>query len=266
MKINEIVKKYVDLGHSFRNAQNLAAEEIILTKIAFSPLSSHVTLKGGIVMYNLTKSDRRVTQDIDFDFIRYSIDDLSIKLFIEKLNLTADGINVSITGNIEKLHQDDYQGVRVFAKLSDGIDSLKIKLDIGVHAYLSIEQNSLAFSFESNSESISMMVNPCEQIAAEKLLSLARFGALSTRFKDIYDLYFFINNNMLSLNKTRTILEMFLKESKRKPNNITDLINSISDTMDNNVFTNEASKPTYQWIDADFEIVKKTIMSFVEKL
>ena len=110
------------------------------------------------------------------------------------------------------------------------------------------------------------MVNPCEQIAAEKLLSLARFGALSTRFKDIYDLYFFINNNMLSINKTRTILEMFLKESKRKPNNITDLINSISDTMENNVFTNEASKPTYQWIDADFEIVKKTIMSFVEKL
>lgn len=65
--IKEIVNSYVQKGHSFRNAQNLAAEEIILKKIASSDLSENVTLKGGIVMFNLSKNERRVTQDIDID-------------------------------------------------------------------------------------------------------------------------------------------------------------------------------------------------------
>ena len=85
MFIKDIVDNYVKSGHSYRNAQNLAAEEIVLTKIASSPLAEHITLKGGIVMFNLVKSNRRVTQDIDFDLIRYSIDEESIKLLLKNL-------------------------------------------------------------------------------------------------------------------------------------------------------------------------------------
>lgn len=67
MLIEEIINKYRKQGHSSRNANNLAAEEIILTKIASSELCENITLKGGIVMFNLTKNNRRVTQYIDFD-------------------------------------------------------------------------------------------------------------------------------------------------------------------------------------------------------
>ena len=85
MFIKEIVGNYLTKGHNLRNAQNLAAEEILLSRIASSPLSEHVTLKGGIVMYNVANNERRVTQDIDFDLIRYSIDEQSIKLFVNQL-------------------------------------------------------------------------------------------------------------------------------------------------------------------------------------
>lgn len=44
MFIKEIVNGYIAQGHNYRNAQNLAAEEIVLSKIASSPLSEHVTL------------------------------------------------------------------------------------------------------------------------------------------------------------------------------------------------------------------------------
>ena len=44
-------------------------------------MAERVTLKGGIVMYNLSKNERRATRDIDFDFIRYSIDEASVRLF-----------------------------------------------------------------------------------------------------------------------------------------------------------------------------------------
>lgn len=267
MNINDLVRKYVNLGHNFRNAQNLAAEEIVLNKIASSPLSEHVTLKGGIVMFNLTNNSRRVTQDIDFDFIRYSIDLESIQLFVDKLNSIDDGIKASIGGRIEQLHQEDYQGVRVRLLLTDEKkDTIRIKLDIGVHTYSTIKQEKLLFSFGSDTKSISINVNPPEQVFAEKLLSLARLGPISTRYKDIYDLYYLISNNLVDINKVRTILELFFKASKRRPNNIFDLASSIKNTLENPSFINEAKEPASRWLDVDYDTLKNVIFGFISKL
>lgn len=76
---NEMLEKRIAEGMSLGDARNVVAEEILLKKIASSELAEHVALKGGIVMYNLTKNERRVTKDLDFDLIRYSID------FVNKL-------------------------------------------------------------------------------------------------------------------------------------------------------------------------------------
>jgi hypothetical protein len=37
-----------------------------------------VTIKGGVVMRSITGNVRRATQDMDIDFIRYSLSDESI--------------------------------------------------------------------------------------------------------------------------------------------------------------------------------------------
>ena len=267
MLIKDVINKYIELGHSYRNAQNLAAEEIVLTKIASSPLADCVTLKGGIVMFGLTKSDRRVTQDLDFDLIRYSIDDESIKYFVKKLNSVGDSISASIVGNIEKLHQEDYQGVRVHLLLQDNDKTkLRIKLDIGVHTYSAITQSKIAFSFDNKNKAVEVKVNPCEQIFVEKLLSLARLGPLSTRYKDIYDLYYLVNNNLLNFTKVKDTLNLFFVSSKRKPNTIFELVDSIVDTLDNKYFSGEVVKPASKWIDVDYAIIKRTIVDYISKL
>ena len=267
MLIKELVNKYVEQGHNYRNAQNLAAEEIVLNKIASSPLLEHVTLKGGIVMFNLTKSSRRVTQDIDFDLIRYSIDNHSIRMFVEKMNTLNDGIVAAVAGKIEQLHQEDYQGVRIHLLLKDSTDStLKIKLDIGVHTYSAIEQERVVFTFDNDNKSVTIKVNPCEQVFAEKLLSLARLGAISTRYKDIYDLYYLVTNNLVDISKTRKILDLFFESSKRKPNDIFELRNSIEDTLNNSNFAKEAMEPASKWIDVDYVNLKKVIVAFIQKL
>lgn len=267
MLIKETINKYVALGHNLRNAQNLAAEEIVLSKIASSSLSEHVTLKGGIVMFNLTKSDRRVTQDIDFDLIRYSIDEKSIEMFIDKLNSINDGMSVSVVGNIEKLHQEDYQGARVHLLLEDDTKSrLRIKTDIGVHTYSAIEQERIAFIFESTGKEMALKVNPCEQIFAEKLVSLARLGPISTRYKDIYDLYYLINHNCLRIEKVRSIIELFLKSSNRQPKNINELVNSIIDTLNNKAFESDAKKPASKWLDIDYLEAKDTIIAYISNI
>ena len=98
MTIKELVNDNIIKGYKLKDAENLAAEEIILKKIASSDMAEHVTLKGGIVMYNLTKNNRRVTQDIDFDLIRHSIDKESIRTFIDKMNRINDGFSLIIVG------------------------------------------------------------------------------------------------------------------------------------------------------------------------
>ena len=51
MIIKELVDKNISNGCSLRDTQNLAAEEIIIRKIASSDYAERVTLKGGIVNY-----------------------------------------------------------------------------------------------------------------------------------------------------------------------------------------------------------------------
>jgi len=267
MLIKDLLNKYIEQGHSYRNSQNLAAEEIILRKIASSPLSEHVTLKGGIVMFNLTKSDRRVTQDIDFDLIRYSIDEQSIRLFVKKMNEVNDGVIAEISGKVERLHQEDYRGVRLYIQLKDSKKtSLKTKLDIGVHSYTAIEQEKIVFSFDNNENKILIKVNPCEQIFAEKLLSLARLGPISTRYKDLYDIYYLIKNDLVDIEKVKSIFTLFFKFSKKKPNDTFELVNSINDTLEDTNFSKEAKRPASKWIDVDYDTLKKTIINFVSKI
>ena len=267
MTIKELVNKYTDKGYALRDAQNLVAEEIIINKISSSNMAEHVTLKGGIVMYNLTKSNRRVTQDIDFDLIRYSIDKKSINLFVNKLNSVNDGFKASIQGEIENLNQEDYKGVRVHLVITDNRkDSLRIKLDIGVHTYFAIEQEKVLFNFSSDNSGVCINVNPPEQIFAEKLISLARLGAISTRYKDLYDFYYLINECKISPKKVGAILELFFQNSIKRPNTMIELQNAIEDTLNNDQFIKEASKPSSKWIDVDIGVIKNTLLDFVYKL
>ena len=50
-------------------------------------------------MRSITGNVRRATRDIDFDFIKYSIDEASIQDFIEKLNY-LEGLTIKAEGPI----------------------------------------------------------------------------------------------------------------------------------------------------------------------
>ena len=105
---------------------------------AIRKFSRNVTIKGGVVMRSLTGNVRRATQDMDLDFIRYSLSESSIREFIEKLNC-LDGITITIAGDIEELSQQEYRGKRVYVTLSDDTGhSFFSKIDLGVHKQIQI--------------------------------------------------------------------------------------------------------------------------------
>ena len=193
MDIYELVNKYIEAGYSEEDAIPKVAQDIILLKIGNSKYHKNITVKGGVVMHNISKDMRRATRDMDIDFIKYSLEDKSIRNFIKELNNTDDGIKIKITGKIEPLHHQDYDGKRVYITLTDKNHySISSKLDIGVHKYFDIKQDEYYFDFNIIEESVSLLINSKEQIMVEKLKSLLKFGITSTRFKDIFDFYYLI--------------------------------------------------------------------------
>ena len=63
-------------------------------------------------MRSISGNARRATQDLDLDFIRYSISDDSIRRFVEKLDC-IDGLTIKLVGDIIELNHQDYKGKRM---------------------------------------------------------------------------------------------------------------------------------------------------------
>ena len=89
-------QNYINEGYDFLDASAKVCEDIILVKISKSSLNRNIIVKGGVVMHNISKDSRRATRDLDMDFIKYSLDDNSIKAFIEKLNYPKTDISIKI--------------------------------------------------------------------------------------------------------------------------------------------------------------------------
>ncbi len=85
MNLLDEVDKIKKDGYSEANAEAKLCQDIIIKAISQSSLNRNVTIKGGVVMRSLSKNARRATQDLDLDFIRFSISEESIGIFIEKL-------------------------------------------------------------------------------------------------------------------------------------------------------------------------------------
>lgn len=87
MNLSVMIKEMQELGYESFDASARVCQDIVLKAIAQSSLSGNVTIKGGIIMRNMTKNIRRATQDMDIDFIRYSLSDESIDYFVKKIKL-----------------------------------------------------------------------------------------------------------------------------------------------------------------------------------
>ena len=190
MNLSDMVNKMKELGYEPDDARARICQDIVLKALSKSTLSRNVTIKGGVVMRSMTNNIRRATQDMDIDFIRYSLSNESIESFIEKLNC-LDGIEIKRIGKIEELSQQDYKGKRVHVHIKDSNGNLiESKIDLGVHKHIEIEQEEYCFDIAFDDEGASLLINTREQMFVEKLRSLLKFGIFSTRYKDIYDMYY----------------------------------------------------------------------------
>ena len=269
MNLDEIRNSYLAEGFSYIDAGSRTCQDVILTLIGKSPFSKNVTIKGGVVMQHLSGDSRRATQDFDLDFIRYSLSDESIKSFVDKLSEQSDDVFISITAPLEELKHQDYKGKRTYITISDNTGiSIDTKLDIGVHKNLNIEQNSYCFDLSKLADSVTLLINTKEQILVEKLKSLLKFGILSTRYKDIFDMYWLAVHGNLNKDIIMTDIALIVYADRTMSFKKTAEIISRLEAVFNDVkFLNQiARQKRHNWLDIAPEQVANDLLRFFQKL
>ncbi len=258
------IDEYVSQGFTVVQARYHVAQQIILSKIEKSNYIDKTLLKGGIVMYNMTQEQRRTTSDLDLDFIRLDISkEQNIQKFIDTLNKYESSYHISLD-NIRDLNQHDYKGKGLKLSITDDFGSrpIKFSIDIGVHTLLGIEQEKMCFVF-NDGERCSLWVNPPEQIFAEKLLSLAKIGPTSSRYRDIDDMYYLITKCEMDKEILKNCLSLLTIDHPYNIMDMTDIINRVNDCLNNELFISGFQNHNNLWLDVNYDELKETILNYL---
>ena len=259
------VDKIKHEGYSETNAQAKLCQDIIVNAISKSSLNRNVTIKGGVVMRSISSNARRATQDIDLDFIKYSISEESIKIFIDKLNC-IEGIVLKMTGPVEELRHQDYQRKRIYVEISDTNNNvLTVKVDIGVHKDLDITQEEYCFDVCFQDDSASVLINSKEQIVTEKLKSLMRFGTSSTRYKDVFDICYL--SDKINLDKLRQCIKKYIfEDATLNIHNYDEIHKRAEKVFSNRTFRKQIERSRKNWLDLSLEDVMIKNLEFINKI
>ncbi len=268
MNLNNLVNNYLLLGYGLVDAQSKVCQDLILYTIGKSKYAYNITIKGGVVMHNISKSTRRATRDLDLDFIKYSLDNSSILKFINELNESDQQLTIEIIGNIESLHHQLYDGKRVNVLITDYYgNSLKTKLDIGVHKYFELKQDEYIFDLDIINGSVSLLINSPEQIVCEKLRSLLKFGIRSTRYKDVFDFYYLISNNFLNKDRLFKYIDLLIiKDKNINQDTINDVILRLKTIFNNKRYIEKLDNARSNWINVPVREVIDVVISFFKSL
>ena len=260
--IAEMIREVNDEGYFDENAEAKVCQDIVLKALSESSLNRNATIKGGVVMRSISNDARRATQDMDIDFIRYSLNDDAIRIFIEKLNC-LQGIQLVQIGTIEELRQQDYHGKRVYVRISDETsDSIESKIDIGVHKHLSLDQDEYCFDIACFDEGANLLINSKEQMFTEKLRSLLKFGVFSTRYKDIFDMYYL--SGFLDKTKLAKCFDIFIfADNEMRENSIGDICKRVHSTFSNRRYVMRLSRSRKNWLGVNVAEVLSTIEMFL---
>lgn len=266
MNLYDEIEKIKMSGYSEQNAQAKLGQDIMLKAIADSGMARSATIKGGVVMRNISGNARRATQDLDLDFIRYSISDDSIRKFVKKLNC-IDELTIKLNGKIIELSHQDYKGKRIFISITDAEGTvISLKMDLGVHNDLSIEQQEYAFDIEFQEDAVSLLINSPAQMIAEKLKSMIRFGIRNTRYKDVYDICYL--SDRVNMHQLKDCIQKYIFDDStlRNVSDTNAVITRIERMFTNPDYLRDFHKSQKNWLDiSDDEVLEKDL-AFIKSI
>ena len=265
IQIAEMIQKAKAEGYNEANAEAKVCQDIVLTLISQTSMNRNITVKGGVVMRSISHDARRATQDIDLDFIRYPLQDEAIRSFINKLNAVGM-VSIQMTGAIEELNQQDYHGKRIHIAIRDAEGTLlSSKIDLGVHKHFDIEQEDFCFDVGIDDIGASLLINSKEQMLTEKLRSILKFGAFSTRYKDIFDIYYLLG--LSDREKLQhCITTLIFADLGMRENTMDDIIRRVDSTFKNKRYLDRLNRSEKNWLGMNTQEVLSGIVNQLQSL
>lgn len=68
MNIQEAIEKYQTIGYEYDEAESKVSQDIILSQIAKSKYRKNITIKGGVVIHNISNDIRRADEGFGYRF------------------------------------------------------------------------------------------------------------------------------------------------------------------------------------------------------
>lgn len=265
IKINDMIQKAKAEGYDEANAEAKVCQDLVLFLISKTSMSRHITVKGGVVMRSISHDARRATQDIDLDFIWYSLRDESILAFVDKLNDVGD-VLIQVTGPIEELRQQDYHGKRIHVTMTDANGTVLVsKIDLGVHKHFDIQQEDFCFDVGMDDAGASLLINSKEQMLTEKLRSILKFGPFSTRYKDVFDIYYLCN--LVDADKLKACIDTLIySDAGMRENNIEDIQRRVANTFQHQTYLGRLKASRKNWLGIEPETVLRGILDYLKTL
>lgn len=260
----DIRDSYIDDGLSYEQAQARAAQDAMLDLIGKSDLTRNVSIKGGVLMQHISNDTRRATTDFDLDFVRYSIANDSIERFVDLLDSGSSDFSIKMTGEIEQLKHQDYSGKRIHVVISDiQGNSIETKVDIGVHNLVSPDLDIVCFDIGKLDDAITFLADSSEQVVAEKLRSLLRISAASTRYKDVFDIYYLLRiKGVRNEELNSAIHALIFDDAKMRESDYEDIAKRLSRVFADRRFSRELSRAKNNWLEMSPDKVTAAIVAY----
>ena len=138
-------------------------------------------------------------------------------------------------------------------------------MDLGVHNRFELEQEEYCFDIAYDDEGASLLINSDEQMLVEKLRSLLKFGPFSTRYKDVYDMYYL--KDSVDREKLITALDTYIfSDTAMKENTRSDIENRLKITFKDRGYIRRLDTSDKRWIDEKIDVITSGLLDFVSKI
>jgi predicted nucleotidyltransferase component of viral defense system len=145
--------------------------------------------------------------------------------------------------------------------IDSGGTSMETKLDLGVHDKLPLEQEELWFDTALQDEGVALMANSKEQVCAEKLRSLMRIGVASTRFKDVFDVYYLLCREGVDAEALDLAMHVLVYDAAdMREGNPRDARDRLSRILNDRRFRRNLSNARNNWLGANVDKVVSGIL------
>ena len=110
-----------------------------------------------------------------------------------------------------------------------------------------------------------MLINSREQMLTEKLRSLLKFGPLSTRFKDIFDICYLVDHvNRQTLDAC--INHYIFSDEGMRENSYPDIIKRLQGTFDNRRYQSRIKTSRKNWLGIREQDAFQKIIAFFQAI